>query len=125
MIEQIYTDFTTKVLPKVSEGLVITKDYFTDLFGRYVKYLIVTDILWMTMSLIGIVFVILLLKKYVKATGKALDYGDDWPIPFYVVTAMIAAFSTAILVGSTANLIKAIYIPEVRVYEEIKGYMRQ
>ena len=43
MIETLYNDFTTKLLPKIQEGLVITKDYFLDLFGRYVKYLIITD----------------------------------------------------------------------------------
>ena len=39
MTEKLYQDFTEKLLPKITEGLVITKEYFADLFGRYVEYL--------------------------------------------------------------------------------------
>lgn len=40
------------MLPKVSEGLMITKEYFTDLFGRYVQYLIVTDCIFIGIGLL-------------------------------------------------------------------------
>lgn len=52
MLEQMYNDFVTKVLPTIQEGLVISKDYFFDLFGRYVKYLIVVDSIWVVFGLI-------------------------------------------------------------------------
>ena len=42
-MDKIYEDFTANVLPKISEGLSMTKDYFFDLFGRYVHYFIVVD----------------------------------------------------------------------------------
>ena len=58
MMEQIYNDFVTKMLPKVQEGLMITKDYFTDLFGRYVHYLIVIDIVWICFCIGVMVFLI-------------------------------------------------------------------
>ena len=47
MLEQMYSDFTTKLLPKIGEGLSMTKDYFFELFGRYVKYLIIVDSIWL------------------------------------------------------------------------------
>lgn len=52
MLEKMYTDFVTNMLPKVSEGLMITKEYFTDLFGRYVQYLIVTDCIFIVVGLL-------------------------------------------------------------------------
>ena len=72
-MDNIYTDFTTKLLPKIQEGLMITKDYFIDLYGRYIKYLIVTDSIWTVLCLAvfiaGVVFLV-----------KGIKYGEktDW-----------------------------------------------
>jgi len=41
--ETLYNDISTNVLPKIADGLTITKDYAYDLFGRYITYLIITD----------------------------------------------------------------------------------
>jgi len=40
---QLYADFTQKVVPLVAQGVQITKDYAFDLFGRYIKYLVISD----------------------------------------------------------------------------------
>lgn len=53
MTEKLYTDFTNKVLPAIQEGLVITQEYFTELFSRYVKYLIITDIV----TIVGVLLI--------------------------------------------------------------------
>ena len=36
-MQQLYTDFTTKLLLQIQQGLTITKDYFMDLFARDIK----------------------------------------------------------------------------------------
>lgn len=115
-LDTLYNDFTTKLLPSIQEGLVISKEYFTDLFGRYAEFLFVTDILWVFVflfatiaSLVPLVFLISYLKK-----GGA-------PEIFFAITLNVAF--TALFLGATINhtvdAIKAKYIPEVRVYEEI------
>ena len=134
-MDQIYTDFTTKFLPQVQEGLVITKDYFIDLFGRYITYLIILDLMAIFFSLVVVIASVVYAKKlYNKA--KSLPFVQDpqylhfvsdlndnergglyfaaTVLCFLVVVFSINIYSTA------AQLVKTIYIPEVRVYEELK-----
>ena len=113
MMEQIYNDFVTKMLPKVQEGLMITKDYFVDLFGRYVHYLIVIDIVWICFSIGVIIFLIYLIKKAIKV--------DDELGAMAVIFGSISCIvCVAFIMYNTSQLIKTIYIPEVRVYQELK-----
>jgi small-conductance mechanosensitive channel len=134
MLETIYTDFTTKLLPKIAEGLVMTKDYFTDLFGRYVHFLIVRDAI-----VIGLLFIVVIIcfmlwkhysKKYREATeknGNKNIYADGYidtdgytagtVIPILVgIACLLGMFALSI------TLIKTIYIPEVVVYQQIKMF---
>ena len=66
-IDKMYQDFLTNIAPKIQEGLVITKDYFVDLFGRYVKYLIVIDLLSVIACIFGIIIVVCIV------TGKQIN----------------------------------------------------
>lgn len=69
-IDTIYNDFITKLLPQIQQGLTIIKEYFTDLFSRYIKYLIITDSIWtgvgLLMVILSIVGAIVLAKKFIK-----------------------------------------------------------
>jgi len=121
MIETLYNDFTTKLLPKIQEGLVITKDYFLDLFGRYVKYLIITDsILLGLMILLSITGVIFIYKgiKY----GNKKNWNGGVEIPLIMFGIFMTIFGIGFSVDSAMSLVKDIYIPEIRVIEQLKSF---
>jgi len=76
MIEKMYADFTTQMLPAIQTGLTITKDYFTDLFGRYVQYLIVSDSVDMVVSFTIFVSSVVLFAKTKNKLKEVLDWND-------------------------------------------------
>lgn len=118
MLEQIYTDFTTKLLPQIQQGLSITKDYFTDLFGRYAHFLFIQDLI-----LTGVFFILLLIGVFMLYKGIKIgkdnywDNGVEIPLIMFGI-AFIIAFSI-MTITSAMNVLKDKYIPEVRVYEKI------
>lgn len=125
MIEQLYNDFTTKLLPTIQEGLVISKEYFTDLFGRYVEYLIISDIIWLTTSFLALClsgFILLRFlrqeddKRYTDFLGKR-----NWGILLSCFVTMVCLFS---VIARIDNLYLGIYVPELRVYKEIQNYRK-
>lgn len=115
-MDKIYEDFTTKLLPKVAEGLVITKDYFIELFGRYIKYLIITDSIQVTISALVLLSTILAIVIYLPKRLRKLDELDI----LWLFTIIPLTFSTVLLFEGIDNLIKSIYIPEVRIYQELQ-----
>ena len=131
MIEKMYADFTTQMLPAIQTGLTITKDYFTDLFGRYVQYLIVTDSIDAAVSLIVFIASIVLFTKTKNKLKEVLDWNDknDYyerkeDMQYWIACAgciLGIIFGAICFLGSLANLVKDIYIPEVRVFEKIQN----
>ena len=124
MFEQLYTDFTNKILPLISEGLVITKEYFTDLFGRYIKYLIITDLIQILGFLLMLTISTILIKKCIKnfklaSSNRDPDAQIGW---FFASAGCIGGIIASILVifNIGIDLTKAIYIPEIRIYEELR-----
>ena len=120
MKEQIYNDFITKLLPQIQSGLTITKDYFFDLFGRYIKYLIITDFLGFVISALIVILFIVLGYKIARWIVKTQDEDTIFfsvlvSIPFIVcfIFAVISVYA------NTLNLIKDYTVPEIRVYEEV------
>lgn len=121
MLETIYNDFTTKLVPKIAEGMVITKDYFMDLFGRYVKYLIVTDSINLGISVLVMIVGIVCVYKGIKNGQKYYVESDSsFALLMIGTLALIIGFATSCYL--LTNLIKDIYIPEVRVFEQISGF---
>lgn len=119
MIEQLYTDFTTKLLPTIQEGLVITKDYFIEFFGRYVKYLIITDSIYLGLSIICLAAVFKMILTSASEYKKEKNPGD---VLLIGVSGILAFFFIMCVATNVNSLIKDIYVPELRVYEELKGY---
>ena len=79
MMEKLYTDFTEKLLPIVAQGIQITFDYFTNLFGRYVEYLILTDSIVMIGTLsIFIVTILFLIKNWKAGTSSGWEDGANF-----------------------------------------------
>lgn len=126
MIEKLYEDFTTKLLPTIQDGLVITKDYFMDLFGRYVKYLIIIDSLYLAISISCIILSIFIynkIRKYIKKEKETNTYDCGEPyeflylLPIFIILAGLMGFF-----DYSDNLIKDLTVPEIRVYEELKDF---
>lgn len=117
MIDELYSDFTNNLLPKIQEGLVITKDYFVDLFGRYVQYLIITDILMIVFCLVCIIVPLVCAYVFRKTIIEVTEGGA-------FLLLLLLLLPIVGLVETTNDLIKAIYIPEVRVMEEIQNMRR-
>ena len=113
MKEQLYTDFTNKVLPMIQEGLVVTQEYFMDLFGRYIKYLIVTDTMLAITGLILMIVAVVYFKPLWKMS-------EDHDAPIVVVLLLPTLLGAGMFFSSLNNLFQDIYIPEVRVYQKLK-----
>lgn len=116
MLEKIYTQITEEVLPKISDGLIITKDYFFDLFGRYVKYLIIIDSISLLFFILLLITIFFIFKKY-KSKIKEIFLEDEIAMYFLLFFMILALIFP--LCFSVNNLIKDLTIPEIRVYEEI------
>lgn len=113
--DQLYNDFKTQLLPKVAEGMSITKDYFLDLFGRYVKYLIITDAIW---TFVG--FIVLLITFFWAVPKVFKIIKDDESFFPLAIGLLIPIFLGGIIFFTNLDeLIKDLYIPEIRVYQEI------
>lgn len=130
MIEQIYNDFNTKLLPKLAQGFSITKDYFSDLFGRYVKYLIVTDSILVAVNVIMLTISPIIVYKTIKnlqAEDKK-PYCDRSDATMAINIAFMIIFGCSFIISmigifpNTNDLIKDIYIPELRIYEEYRMF---
>jgi len=119
-MEQLYNDFVSKVLPQIQAGLVVTKEYFMDLAGRYITYLIIVDTISLVISL-----VILVLVTYFGFRKKTREWtmkdDDNMVVYLFVVPAMIITLAVAFSSGT--NLVKDIYIPEIRILEELKPFL--
>ena len=121
MLDTLYTDFTNKVLPAIQEGLIITQEYFTDLFGRYVKFLIVTDAIYTFIGFVLMVGSVLVVRPWFKSLEK-YESGAGFCVALLLFPLV---FGAIIFFTNGTNLLKAIYIPEVRVYEELRPLLNK
>lgn len=122
MLDTIYNDFTTKLLPQIQQGLVITKDYFMDLFGRYAKFLFVQDLLYTILCFLVVVISCVALYKFIKYGRK-----NDWDIEFLPIIIFFIipiGFGIAGFVTYLTNTIKDKYVPEIRIMEEISNFKK-
>mgnify|MGYP000570710842 CR=1 FL=1 len=121
MLETIYNDFTTKLLPKISEGLTITKDYFMDLFGRYAKFLFIQDLSFAILSLIVLIITLIVLYKLIKKCIEDDGWnGNEVLLIFFALPIILSVLG---FITNGINAIKDVYVPEIRVYEEISSYI--
>ena len=124
MTEQLYNDFTTKLLPKIQEGLVISKDYFLDLFGRYIKYLIIHDIIFASIGIITLILGIISLRKAIK-WGETIDPESSGFVVVLGILSIVAIVAgITMMISNSLNLVKDIYIPEIRIYQQLQ-YINQ
>lgn len=124
MMEQIYNEFTTKLLPKINEGLIITQEYFADLFVRYIKYLLITDIIKLLIMLIIFIILFILAIKFIPKTWTWVKEECVEPIMMLWLFALFIFIPIFIeILEKTEDIVKDIYLPEVRIYEEITNFI--
>ena len=122
--QQLYNDFTTKVLPKVAEWFAMTKDYAFELWWRYIKYLIIMDTLGM---LLWIIFLIAsykifsyqkeVIKKWTIEDGRS--FADlEWKL-IYVLPIIVLILWFVWLVVNVKLVVQDLLIPEIRIYQEL------
>lgn len=132
MMGQLFDTFNNQFLPQIAQWLSITKDYFFDLFGRYVTYLIITDTIEAFYSIVMIVLVIILWKKVagecIKNHEKAKEtqrYYDwiwyGWAIAIWFSVTIICCCFIVVLVDDIKQLSLSITVPELRIYQEIQS----
>lgn len=120
-MDQIYTDFTTKLLPKIAEGFTMTKEYFMDLFGRYAHFLFIQDVIYTSACLLGAIISLLIAKYCSDKNKKYVNYYSDWEFGI-IIGILASAVFIGFAIDNAINAVKDKYIPEVRVYEELKGF---
>lgn len=118
----MYKDFTTKMLPMIQQGLSITKDYFLDLFGRYIKYLIITDSVALILYAVVFIVSIVVFIKYFKKAVEATNNYDTWPIVFWIIGPVVIIGSFIGICVNLDYLIKDLYVPEIRIYQELQSF---
>jgi len=124
MLETLYNDFSTKMLPQIQQGLSITKDYFFDLFGRYVKYLIIVDSLQVVLALIGFITGIVLLRKGIKI-GIKEEWSEGPYVALILFGSVIGIIGLVSFIMEPVDVIKDIYIPEIRVMELLSSNIKK
>lgn len=123
MLEQLYADFTTKMLPQIQAGLTITKDYFLDLFGRYAHFLFVQDLIFTIACGLAALACTVTAYKIVKFLYLRGKENNIPPESMFVILLLIPLiFSWVGFFENLTNTLKDKYIPEIRIYEEIKGF---
>jgi len=123
--QKLYEDFTTKILPKVAEWFAMTKDYTFELWWRYIKYLIIMDALGILLWIIFLIasykifFLIKEIIKKWKIEERTDEANPEWLFMFIVPVALLI-FWFAWFVGNVDLVVKDLFIPEIRIYQELK-----
>ena len=121
--DQIYSDFSTKVLPLIWQWVGITKEYAYDLFSRYVSYLIVSDSVYLFIGILLLIASYVSFKKIKKMIAwialKRYDSKDEY-YGLYFIPWMLCLFGLIMTFWHIENLITDILVPEVRIIEIIK-----
>lgn len=106
------------ILPNMWEWLIISKDYAFELFGRYHSFLIIQDAIVSFIAFIALIVFLVLFIRTLKNREYIIDYNDEGVFYFLLSIALFFLF-VAILFFSTSilELIKTIYIPEIKIVE--------
>lgn len=118
------SDQIIDVLNYLGEKLGVTIDwtsenvlpYVQTLCGKYINWEIATSIVWIVVGLILIVLAIISFKG--ARNPEIYDEGF-----LYVVFVMLLIFGVVIIFNQIFDIIKCIYIPELKIYEYVKSLM--
>ena len=103
--------------------------YVQEFAQRYIKYDIASSALWLVVCLlIDITVIAISVKLYKTARKEHKDNGWRWDIDdtmLYVApTFLIIIIPTVLMLCSINSIFRDIFIPELRLYELLKGMMK-
>lgn len=117
----LYTELKTTIAPIADKAVTITKDYAFDIFGRYVKYLLIVDSLLLIFCLVLLLVYILNIRRTHNLLGsidKLCSDHNQWVIYLVYIAIVPAIFFLVLQVFQSINsVIKDIFIPEIRIYQ--------
>lgn len=127
-VDRLYEDFRNEIAPRIAEGFSLSKDYFEDVSGRLVTYLIVTDalavVVWVVAACLALLSANILRKKAAALYNKDEYGGDGACVPVYgaaIILAVICGLLALFAIDSVMDLLASIMVPELRVLEYMKG----
>ena len=98
--------------------------YLTELASRFIKYQITTSGIWLGISVIILLLIVPVYKKYVAAKNrhKTNSYDDSyiewfWAIVFISIVG-IMTFGTNLF-----QIVECVYLPELTIYEYITSFI--
>lgn len=123
-MNRMYDDFVQNVIPKIGEGITITKDYVMDFADRYIEYLIWHDtmMLWVCgiLSAISLIcFIGFILESIRYSKYKYWDM-SNLALALLIITTVVLPFSVMGSITYINRLAKDKVVPEARLYEEYK-----
>lgn len=125
MLEQMYQDFLVKVAPQLDKGFQLTKDYVMDFFGRYVTYLrVISGFGTFICLLFSIAFIWAIKHSLRKEYNKKYEttdyvYEDHVRELVCIIGGLLAVLSIVFFFGFLVDFIKAVYIPDIVIFEKI------
>lgn len=115
----------TNLLSKLNAGIEVTKEYATELFSRYVRFLIVQDALY---SLVCLVFLIIGIVVVRKNPPKEEEHTDSWgrvtvEKEDYMLWCgwLLIGLAVILLSVNLYNLSQDVFLPEIRILSILRG----
>ena len=102
--------------------------YLQELMGRFIKYKIATDVIWLIVGITIFIFSIILFKKmqkWKKSENYHKNYLDDDEMLYalgIMGISIILAVAIVIIFNFTNGIIQDIFVPELTVIKYLKGY---
>lgn len=119
-MNDLYSVFTTQLLPALGQGVQITKDYVMDLFGRYIQYAIAMDIIMLIVyALLIAAAVRFFFRTRKKEESLRHDMAWAYRCMFFFMWFIPLILCVVGFCNRTQHLVQSIYIPEITVYEKI------
>lgn len=99
--------------------------YLEELMKRFIQWEISTSIVWMfigvVFSIVGIISLIHIWKK--RANYKYFGDPDEFITWGFILSIVAAVVGVCVLLTQCLDICKAVYLPELRVYEYIQHLM--
>ena len=118
------SDQIIEVLNYLGEKLGVTIDwtsenvlpYVQTLCGKYINWEIATSVTWLV---IGLILIVLAIISFKGARNPNID--DEGFL--YMVFVILLILGVIVMFAQVFDIIKCIYIPELKIYEYVKSLM--
>lgn len=122
-----------KILDDLGKRLGVTIDwskrevmpYLEDLLTRFIRWEIVTSVIW---GLVGIAFVILgivFIKYALKKKNQYFGDIDEWATWVFILSCASTIIGTTIILVQCFDIVRAMYLPEMTVFDYINALTSQ